>query len=643
VTSGTTQPQAWHPSLGAWPDGRGTRFRVWAPTTDRVELVVEGPNGASDRRALVREPDGFAGGRFDDVGPGALYRYFLDGRGPFPDPASRAQPAGVHGPSMVVDPGAFAWTDRRWPGRRIEELVFYELHVGTFSAEGTFAGVEARLPYLRDLGVTAIELMPIADFPGGRNWGYDGAALFAPARCYGAPDDLRRLVDAAHQLGLAVFLDVVYNHTGPDGAYLHAFSPYYFSSRHSSPWGAGVNLDGEHAGPVRAFLIENAQHWIHEYHVDGLRLDATHAMRDDGPRHFLAELSSGVHGAAGARRVLLVAEDHRNLALMVKPEADGGWGLDAVWADDFHHELRRLLAGDADGYYADFNGTAADVATTIRRGWFFMGQHSGYLREARGTDPAGVALSRFVVCLQNHDQIGNRAFGDRLHHQIDLAAFRAASVLLLTGPETPLLFMGQEWGASAPFRYFTDHHEELGRQVTKGRRQEFARFAAFDENGTREQIPDPQAATTFLDSRLDWREISAAPHAGLLRLYVALLALRRHEPALASPDGPLEVEALEGDTVVMRRDAPGGTVCVVARLRGAGPVTVPAAGLGFGGRSVRWTSVLTSEDPLFTADGQPPDVDWSGPRPVVRFARPAAVVWRAAADDRADREDRDVS
>jgi maltooligosyltrehalose trehalohydrolase len=620
----------WQPTLGAWPDDRATRFRVWAPATEQVELVIERPGGPADRRPLVREPGGFAAGLFADVGPGTLYRYLLDGRGPFPDPASRAQPDGVHGPSMVVDPGAFAWTDRGWPGRRLEDAVIYELHVGTFSTEGTFAGVRSRLPYLRDLGVTAVELMPIADFPGRRNWGYDGAALFAPARRYGTPDDLRRLVDAAHELDLAVFLDVVYNHTGPDGAYLHAFSPYYVSSRHASPWGAGVNLDDEHAGPVRAFLIENAQHWVHEYHVDGLRLDATHAMRDDSPRHFLAELSARVRGGAGDRRVLLMAEDHRNLARMVKPESEDGWGLDAVWADDFHHEIRRLLAGDSDGYYADFAGTAADVATTIRQGWFFTGQPSTYLGETRGTDPAGVSLARFIVCLQNHDQIGNRAFGDRLHHRIDQAAYRAASVLLLTLPETPLLFMGQEWAASTPFQYFTDHHDELGQQVTAGRRQEFERFAAFADASTRERIPDPQAEATFLDSRLDWRETAREPHAGMLRLHAALLALRRHDAALTDANSPLEVEAVEGDTVVMRRGAPAGAVYVVARLRGAGAVSIPARWPESVGPPIRWTSLLHSEDPLFTADGQPPQLDLSGPAPVVRFVRPSAIVLRAA-------------
>jgi maltooligosyltrehalose trehalohydrolase len=453
-----------------------------------VEVVLETRGRSPQRRALGSAPRGYFEATFGDVAAGDRYRYVLDDRGPFPDPASRYQPDGVHGASMVVDPAAFGWSDRGWSGVRLDELVVYELHVGTFAPGGRFENVEARLPYLRDLGVTAVELMPIADFPGTRNWGYDGAALFAPARCYGAPDGLRRLVDSAHRIGLAVLLDVVYNHVGPDGAYLYAFSPYYFTDRYESVWGAGVNLDGEHSEDVRTFLCENALHWLEEYHIDGLRLDATHAMHDDSPRHFLAELGERVAGLPGWRR-LLIAEDDRNLAHMVTPRSAGGWGLDAVWADDLHHQFRRLLAGDSDGYYQDFRGTTADIAATIRQGWFFTGQRSTHRGEARGTDPSGLALERFVVCLQNHDQVGNRAFGDRLHHQIGLPAYRAASVLLLTAPETPLLFMGQEWAASTPFLFFTDHPPELGRLVTKGRRREFRRFTAFADPSSRERFP----------------------------------------------------------------------------------------------------------------------------------------------------------
>jgi maltooligosyltrehalose trehalohydrolase len=620
----------WRPSLGAWPDGPVTHFRVWAPLTRQVELVIERPDTPADSHVMDAGPAGFFTAALEDAPPGTRYRYRLDGRGPHPDPASRFQPEGVHGASLVVDPRDFVWSDRGWTGCPLDALAIYELHVGTFTPAGTFAGVEARLPYLRDLGVTGVELMPVADFPGARNWGYDGAALFAPARCYGTPGDLRRLVDAAHRLGLALLLDVVYNHVGPDGAWLQAFSPYYFSERHTSPWGAAMNLDGEHAGVVRDFFIENALHWIHEYHVDGLRLDATHAMRDGSPRHFVAELAARVRAETPQRPVLLVAEDHRNLTEIVRPARDGGWDMDAVWADDLHHELRRLLAGDSDGYYADHDGTAASVAATIRQGWSFTGQHSAYLGESRGTDPAGVPMERFVVCLQNHDQIGNRAFGDRLHHQIDLASFRSASVLLLTAPETPLIFMGQEWAAGTPFCYFTDHAGELGRLVTEGRRREFERFAAFADPAARYRIPDPQAEGTFLGSRLDWRELDREPHAGIRRLYAALLRLRRDESGLrAGGRGGLQTSAPDGDTVVVRRSTASGAVYVVARLRGAGSVTLDPVDPSMSGRSTQWTCLLDSEDPRFTTDAMPPMSDLSGPAPAIRFARPSAVVLKA--------------
>jgi maltooligosyltrehalose trehalohydrolase len=613
-------PDAWAATLGAVPGGRGTSFRVWAPTSAVVELVLE-PDGG--RRSLARHQTGLFYGSYEDVAPGTRYRYSLDGQSPCPDPASRWQPDGVHGPSAVVDPRGFVWTERHWTGLPLADLVFYELHVGTFSPAGTFAGAVALLPHLQDLGVSAVELMPVADFPGSRNWGYDGVALFAPACAYGTPDDLRRFVDVAHGLGLAVVLDVVYNHTGPDGSYLGRFSPYYFTDRHASPWGAGINLDGEHAPPVRQFFVENALHWIHEYHMDGVRLDATHAIRDDGPRHFLAELAARVHESTPDRLVHVIAEDHRNLAVMTTPPGEGGWGLDAVWADDFHHQMRRLLAGDRDGYYRDFTGTTADVASTVRHGWFFTGQYSEHLQEHRGTDPVGLPPERFVVCLQNHDQVGNRALGDRLHHAVDGAAYRAASVLLLTLPHTPLLFMGQEWAASSPFLYFTDHEPALGRLVTEGRRHEFKDFAAFADERARERIPDPQALDTFLNSRLDWTERSAEPHASTLALYRAVIAFRRTELAAESATS-FDIHAPDDDTLVMRRTCRDGRrALVVVRLRGAGDVPLGDHAPIGGARG--WTVALTSAD--WSDGASRPAVDDAGATLAVRFHEPAAVVF----------------
>jgi maltooligosyltrehalose trehalohydrolase len=438
-------------------------------------------------------------------------------------------------------------------------------------------------------------------------------------------------VDDAHRIGLAVHLDVVYNHFGPDGAYHGVFSPFYFSRTHQSPWGAAVNLDGPQSAGARKFFIENALHWIHEYHLDGLRLDATHAIVDTSPRHFLAELSGAVRESLkergdGGRPVVVIAEDVRNLACIAKPESEGGWGLDAVWSDDFHHEIRRFLTGDRDGYFEDFAGTAEEIGSTARHGWFYSGQHAPFFGKERGSDPSGLAPQRFVFFLQNHDQVGNRAFGERLNHQIDLAAYRAATALLLLLPETPLLFMGQEWAASSPFQFFTDHHPELGKLVTEGRRNEFSRFAAFARPETRNRIPDPQDPATFERSRLSWEERKTEPHASMIQYYRKLLDLRRSEPALGNGEG-FDILDLDADTLLLRRpEASGGDLLAVIRLRGAGTVDLrgfPNAHTGFGRR---WTLLLTSEEKAFAADAVAPRIDASGP--TVEFVRPGAAVFK---------------
>ena len=604
----------WRPSLGAWRDGDRTRVRVWAPAASHVDLIVESGTRPAAHRLQV-EPDGYHSGAFDTLAAGSRYWYALDNGPALPDPASRFQPEGVHGPSEVVDAAAFPWRSTTWAAPRADSMVVYELHVGTFSPEGTFAAAMHRLDHLVDLGVTAVELMPVADFPGGRNWGYDGVALFAPARCYGRPDDLRRLVDRAHLLGLAVILDVVYNHLGPDGNYLSSFSPAYFTNRHRTPWGAAVNLDQAGSEHVRRFLIENAAHWINEYRFDGLRLDATHALIDDSPRHVVAELTAAVRASAAPRTVWLSAEDHRNDAAMVRGIGAGGWGLDAVWADDLHHQLRSATAGDRDGYYADFDGTTGDIVATIRQGWFYTGQASAWTGGPRGTDPAGIPPERFVVCLQNHDQVGNRALGERLHHQIDPAVWRAVSALLLMAPETPLLFMGQEWAAGTPFLYFTDHGPELGRLVTEGRRREFRHFPAFADPECAASIPDPQADRTFERSRLDWSEPSREPYRGVLQMYTDWLALRRE----LAPDGPGEVRAVAlgpAALAIGRRQRHGEPVWVVARLRGAGRVELP---LDTAAQPLHVR--LSTEAREYVTDPAPVSLE----RGELRFSRPGAV------------------
>jgi maltooligosyltrehalose trehalohydrolase len=635
-------PTVWRPHLGACQAAGGVAFCAWAPSRKHVELVLNAGLPSARRHDLTPAGDGIFTGTFTGVEAGDGYAYILDGDGPYPDPASRFQPQGVHGPSTIVDPSAYQWSDQAWRGVPLREAIVYELHVGAFTPEGTFAGVTARLPSLAELGVTVIELMPVADFPGSRNWGYDGVSLFAPARAYGVPDDLRRLVDTAHGLGLAVLLDVVYNHFGPDGAYGPLFSPFYLSNRHKSPWGAAVNLDGEGSAQVRHFFTENALHWLHEYHFDGLRLDATHDLVDDSPRHFVAELSARVRASIPDRSVLLIAEDDRNMTAIVRAPGEGGWGLDAVWADDFHHHTRRLAAGDSDGYYEDFSGSVADIAATIRQGWFYRGQFSAYQGEPRGTDPAYVPLERMVVCLQNHDQIGNRAFGERLNHQIEPAHFRALSALLLCLPETPLLFMGQEWAASTRFLFFTDHHADLGRLVTEGRRAEFSRFAAFADPATRARIPDPQASSTFDDSRLVWDERTKAPHAGVLALYRTLLRLRRTEAALR-PGERCEVVEVDDACLALRRGIEPDMLLLVLCVGTARHVDLRRW------RSVaptgRWEVVLTTEEARFQESGDPgavpePTIELEGDRsggpggdseggPAVTFHRPSAVLLRS--------------
>lgn len=606
-----------------WLGAGGTHFRVWAPDAGRVELLIEAGGGRP--APMAPSGDGWFELTHPAAGPGTRYRFLVNGAGPFPDPASRFQPLGVHGPSQVVDPAAFKWTDAAWTGVPLERLVLYELHVGTFTPEGTFLAAAARLPELAALGITAIELMPLADFPGARNWGYDGVAPFAPARCYGQPDDLRTLVNEAHRLGLAVHLDVVYNHLGPDGAYQGSFSGQYYSVTHRTPWGAAINFDGPGSRPVRDYVIANAVAWITEYHLDGLRLDATHAIHDESPRHILTELAGAVHQAArtAGREALVIAEEVRNLAHMVRPPAEGGCGLDAAWSDDFHHQLRRKLTGDADGYFADFSGTAADIAVTAQRGWFYAGQYAEYFGGPRGTDPAGVPASRFVFFLQNHDQVGNRAMGDRLHHVITPAAYRAASTLLLLLPQTPLLFMGQEWAAGSPFLYFTDHNQELGAAVRDGRRAEFARFAAFRDPVARDRIPDPQAAATFSASRLDWSERDREPHRSTLLLYRHLLRLRSTEPALRA--GDCEVADLSDDVLLVRRETPdGAALLAIVCLDGSGRVDLeghPAARLGPG---QHWRVLLSTAEVAAPAGAAPLAVTVRPP--AADFAEPGAVL-----------------
>ncbi|QYM79595.1 malto-oligosyltrehalose trehalohydrolase [Horticoccus luteus] len=483
-----------------------------------MALEIRQADAATERHEMQREAGGYFSWHDAQGRPGDQYRFVLEDGRALPDVCSRFQPEGVHGPSECIDPEEYRWRVESWRRPSWRDQIVYELHVGTFTPEGTFLAAVGKLDHLRELGVTAIELMPVADFPGRRNWGYDGVSLYAPARCYGRPDDLRRLVDEAHTRGIAVVLDVVYNHLGPDGNYLGAYAAAYFHRDRETPWGKTFNLDGHDSGPVRDFFVRNAAYWLDEFRIDGLRLDATHSMHDESSLHLLAEIANAVHARGG----FVIAEDERNTCTVLRRPDGTGHGIDAVWADDFHHQVRVALTGQKGAYFANYTGTMAAVAETLREGWFYRGQSYPTWGHPRGEPCAHLPVSAFVWCIENHDQVGNRARGERLEHLVSGAVFRAATMLLTLAPYVPLLFMGQEWGASAPFLFFTDHHGELGRLVSEGRRREFGAL-----HGAEESVPDPQKEETFLASKLNWGECAEPAHATLLEFYRSLFRERK--------------------------------------------------------------------------------------------------------------------
>ena len=511
-----------------------TLFGVWAPLAKQVDLVI----GANRHPMAQAERDGWWGLDVESAGPGTDYAFSLDGGPARPDPRSRHQPHGVHAPSRVVDPSLFRWTDAGWAGPAATRIsaaaaVVYELHVGTFTPEGTFDAAISRLDHLAQLGVDVVEVMPVAAFPGRHGWGYDGVALWAVHEPYGGPDGLRRFVDACHARGIGVLLDVVYNHLGPSGNYLAEFGPY-FTEKHHTPWGWAVNLDDAGSDEVREFIVGNALHWLRDYHLDGLRLDAVHALADTRAVHVLEQLSTAVDALAVqlGRPLALIAETDLNDPRIVTPRAHGGLGVHAQWNDDFHHALHSLLTGERHGYYADF-GSIGALAKTLTKAYFHDGTWSSFRGRSHGraVNTALLAGTSFVGFLQDHDQIGNRALGDRISTLVSPGRLRIGAALLLTGPFTPMLFMGEEWAAATPWQYFTDHPDpELGRAVREGRRREFARHG-----WAAESVPDPQDPETFARSRLDWTEIAAAPHRALLDWHRVLIALRHSEPDLADP------------------------------------------------------------------------------------------------------------
>jgi maltooligosyltrehalose trehalohydrolase len=563
-------------SFGAIFDGSATTFRVWAPRPRRIALELVDP--APRVVPLVPVGDGVFTARLDGVGPGTRYWYLVDDERRRPDPASRAQPDGVHGPSQVVDPN-FAWqaARRRW---RMEELVLYELHIGTFTAAGTFDGAIAQLDALVDLGITAVEIMPVASFSGARNWGYDGVSWFAPQASYGGPDGLRRLVDACHARGLACVLDVVYNHFGPEGNYVAEFAPW-FTARHKTPWGDAIDYDNL---IVRSHIKDNVRLWLEDYRIDGLRLDAVHAIVDTSPRHIVADIAGVCH----QQQALAIAESDLGDVRVVSAPDVGGWGCDAQWSDDFHHALHAVVTGERKGYYGDF-GALAQLAKALGEGYVYQGQHSTYRGHRFGTPSAHLPGERFVICAQNHDQIGNRAVGERLSQLAPGCAHAVAATLLLA-PAVPLLFMGQEHDEPAPFLYFTDHQDAaLAEAVRTGRRRE---FPTWDPG----EVPDPQAPETHARSRLDHARARREPHAGLRRFYRALLQLRRQRPELARLDRTrfsAISDEREGSLIYVRH-GDASAIAVAVSLRGrAVSATLPPSPHG------RWRVALDAGAPEF--------------------------------------------
>ena len=576
---------------GAIHAGGATRFRLWAPRAHTVELRLLHPRALT--AAMQRRPGGYWEALLDGAPPGARYLFRLDGGPETPDPASRSQPGGVHAPSEVVDQ-AFPWRDGAWWGLPIEQSVFYELHIGTFTPEGTFDAAIAHLDDLRGLGVTYVELMPVAQFPGNRNWGYDGVYPFAVQNSYGGPAGLKRLVNECHQRGLGVFLDVVYNHLGPEGNYLARFGPY-FTADYRTPWGDAINFDGPDSDGVRRFFIENALYWIREFHIDGLRLDAVHGIFDRSAYPFLEELGDAVREEAARlnRRLYLVPESDLNDPRLIRSKDLGGFGLDAQWADGFHHALRVLLTGERDGYYQDF-GELGQLAKAFEAGYVFTGEYSRFRRRRHGAPTRDIPPHRFVVFSQNHDQVGNRMFGERLGRLVSFEDLKLAAAAVILSPHLPLLFMGEEYGETAPFLYFVSHSDPgLVEAVRRGRKEEFAAFAWQGE------APDPQAEETFLRSKLDHALRGEEEHRALHAYYRELLRLRRETPALARLSKDNMTVATDEKTQVLcvrRWRQQSQTILALCFSKDAIRCSLPAP-------AGDWTKLLDSSDAVWRGPG----------------------------------------
>ena len=606
--------------IGAEPTPTGAHFRVWAPKRSKVEVVI-----GDKLVALTRAPGGYHSGSAD-AAPGALYRYRLDGAGDFPDPASRFQPEGPHGPSEIVDPAGFLWSDAAWRGIRLEGQVIYEIHIGTFTPEGTWDAARRQIPELAAAGITCLEIMPVADFPGRFGWGYDGVGLFAPVAIYGRPDDFRRFVDDAHRAGVAVILDVVYNHIGSDGNYLKQFSEDYFTDRYANEWGEAINYDGENCAPVREWVCSNAAYWAAEYHIDGLRLDATQAIHDSSQENIQTALTKAMRKAAGGRGIIVVAENESQETKLVRPPEQGGYGLDALWNDDFHHSAAVALTGRNEAYYTDYFGKPQEFLSAVKYGYLFQGQRYKWQSKRRGTPALDLPPARFINYIENHDQLANSGRGERLNRVTSAGRLRAMTALLLLGPGTPMLFQGQEFGASSPFLFFADHNEHLRPIVGKGRLEFLAQFPSLAQPGMRAISPDPGDAATFERCKLDFSE--REKHEPLYRLHKDLLRLRREDPVFRAqrPRG-VDGAVLADEALVLRffDDQSGDRLLVVNLGRdltldpAPEPLLAPPEGC-------LWGPIWSSEDPQYGGCGAGPletSDNWRVPGQAAVVLRPA--------------------
>lgn len=585
----------------------GVHFRVWAPKSKQVELQLgehaDFSAGPSKVLEMEEEEQGYFSLRVPEARPGMFYKFKLRG-GSFPDPASRFQPHGPHGASQIIDPRQFEWSDKNWSGVRREGQIIYEMHIGTFTREGTWRAAMDQLPELARLGITVLEVMPVAEFPGRFGWGYDGVNLFAPTRLYGSPDEFRLFINRAHELGLGVLLDVVYNHVGPDGNYLKQFSEDYFTERHKNEWGEAINFDGENNAPVREFFVSNAEYWIDEFHLDGLRLDATHQIFDSSPVHVLAEIAQRVRKAGGKRATYIVGENEVQQVKLIRAAEEGGYDLDALWNDDFHHSAKVAATGRAEAYYSGYKGAPQEFISAAKWGYLYQGQWYEWQRRNRGTPAFGLEPTRFVTFLQNHDQVANSLAGSRLQRLTSPGRLRALTALLLLGPGTPMLFQGQEFGASSPFLYFADHNPELAKLVAKGRKEMLKEFPSIAS--AEAPLDDPASEQTFLRSKLDFAE--REKNSSTYELHRDLIRLRKEDPVFSKPRaGGVDGAVLGAEAFALRFFGENGEQRLLLVNLGADlhldpapePLLAPPEGRA-------WEIMWSSESPRYGGAGTAP-------------------------------------